>query len=250
MNYLKMRNLSRRRFLGAVAATGAASLTVGSRALAQGEAPLLINSIRSLSNPYHALWNAGGEAFARSVGLDYVTLVTEGDSEKGVADIRAILARTGGNAVVNVDPNDAPDARPIVEACVEAGAHVFTQWNKPADFHPWDIGDNYVAHMSYNGEQYGKATAEVLIDTMGGQGGILGAVNGQGACQAVASFNAQGVHAVHSPPTRWYRRNDVFSMPHEREKDTWETAGESYVPSVGGDPDGDSRNAPFCILFQ
>lgn len=204
MNYLKMRNLSRRRFLGAVAATGAASLTVGSRALAQGEAPLLINSIRSLSNPYHALWNAGGEAFARSVGLDYVTLVTEGDSEKGVADIRAILARTGGNAVVNVDPNDAPDARPIVEACVEAGAHVFTQWNKPADFHPWDIGDNYVAHMSYNGEQYGKATAEVLIDTMGGQGGILalgGTLSNTVAIQRRAGLdaavaNAQGIELL------------------------------------------------------
>ncbi len=79
--------------------------------------PTLVNSIRSLSNPYHATWNKGGAAFAKSVGAEYVTLVTEGNSEKGVADIKAMLAKTGGNCVINVDPNDSPDARPIVEAC-------------------------------------------------------------------------------------------------------------------------------------
>ena len=41
--------------------------------------------------------------------------------------------------VLNVDPNDSPDARPIVEACIKAGAYVTTQWNKPADLHPWII---------------------------------------------------------------------------------------------------------------
>ncbi|MCD1636419.1 sugar ABC transporter substrate-binding protein [Martelella mediterranea] len=166
---------TRRAFLGSLASAGVlATVPFARQVFAQGaEKPLLVNSIRSLSNPYHAAWNAGGEAYAKSVGLDYVTLVTEGDSEKGVADIRGILARTGGNAVVNVDPNDAADARPIVEACVDAGAHVFTQWNKPADLHPWDVGPNYVAHMSFNGEQYGRVTAEKVIEAMGGKGGLL-----------------------------------------------------------------------------
>ncbi len=165
---------TRRGVLGAAASAGfLASMPWGGRAFAQDKGPLLVNSIRSLSNPYHAAWNAGGEAFAKSVGLDYVALVTEGDSEKGVADIRGILARTNGNAVVNVDPNDAADARPIVEACVKAGAHVLTQWNKPDDLWPWDVGPNYVAHMSFNGEQYGRETADLLIQAMGGKGGIL-----------------------------------------------------------------------------
>ncbi len=165
---------TRRAFLGSVASLTALSTLPFSRsAFAQGEKPLLVNSIRSLSNPYHAAWNAGGKAFADSVGLEYVTLVTEGDSEKGVADIRGILARTGGNAVVNVDPNDAADARPIAEACVEAGAHVFTQWNKPEDLHPWDLGPNYVAHMSYDGTEYGRQTAAEVIRVMGGKGGLL-----------------------------------------------------------------------------
>jgi ribose transport system substrate-binding protein len=102
-----------------------------------------------------------------------VTLVTEGNSEKGVSDIRAILARTGGNCVINVDPNDSPDARPIVEACKEAGAYVVTQWNKPADLHPWDYDPNYVAHISFSGVPYGQAMAEALFKAMGGKGGIV-----------------------------------------------------------------------------
>ena len=104
---------------------------------------------------------------------EYVTLVTEGNSEKGIADIKAILAKTGGNCVINVDPNDSPDARPIVEAAKAAGAYVVTQWNKPADLHPWDFDPNYVAHISFSGVPYGKAMAEALIKAMGGKGGIV-----------------------------------------------------------------------------
>ena len=156
--------------------TGGAALAIPAilprRAFA-ADKPTVVNSIRSLSNPYHATWNKGGAAFAKSVGANYVTLVTEGNSEKGIADIKAILAKTGGNCVINVDPNDSPDARPIVEACKAAGAYVVTQWNKPKDLHPWDFNPNYVAHISFSGVPYGKAMAEALIKAMGGKGGIV-----------------------------------------------------------------------------
>jgi len=165
----------RRDILKGAAAVGAVSVfpAIISRRGFAAENPTLVNSIRSLSNPYHATWNKGGEAFAKSVGADYVTLVTEGNSEKGVSDIRAIIAKTGGNVVINVDPNDAPDARPIVEAVKEAGGYVVTQWNKPADLHPWDFDPNYVAHISFSGVPYGKAMAEALFKAMGGKGGIV-----------------------------------------------------------------------------
>ena len=54
-----------------------------------------------------------------------------------------------------------------------AGAYVVTQWNKPADLHPWDHDPNYVAHISFNGVPNGKAMAEALIKAMGGKGGIV-----------------------------------------------------------------------------
>jgi ribose transport system substrate-binding protein len=48
-----------------------------------------------------------------------------------------------------------------------------TQWNKPDDLHPWDHNPNYVAHMSFDGVPAGKKMGEVLIDSMGGKGGIV-----------------------------------------------------------------------------
>src|ERR1044071_1742374 len=63
-------------------------------------------SIRSLSNPYHALWKQGGEDFAASVdAADRIqTLVSGGDSAKQLRDMRALIARAGnGNAIFNID---------------------------------------------------------------------------------------------------------------------------------------------------
>ena len=106
----------RRQFLQGSAAAGAGFLAASlpGRVLGQDKVTV-VNSIRSLSNPYHASWNQGGEAFAKWAGADYATLVTEGNSEKGIADIKAMIAKTGGNMVLNVDPNESPDARPIVK---------------------------------------------------------------------------------------------------------------------------------------
>ena len=102
--------------------------------------------------------------------------------------------------VLNVDPNDSPDARPIVEACVKAGAYVVTQWNKPADLHPWDHNPNYVAHISFDGVRYGEETANALIKAIGGKGGIValgGILSNTPAIDAntlpAATFSASGV---------------------------------------------------------
>src|SRR6476646_8343912 len=88
--------LPRRDVLKGAAALGlsAALPLVSVRTARAADTPTLVNSIRSLTNPYHATWTKGGAAFAKSVGADYVTLVTEGNSEKGVADIKAILSKT------------------------------------------------------------------------------------------------------------------------------------------------------------
>ena len=163
--------LTRRRFLGSAAAGLAVAAFPGR--LYAAAPPTLVTSIRSLSNPYHAVWKDGAEAFAKAVGLEHVTLVSEGNSEKGISDIKAMLAKTGGNMVLNSDPNDTPDARPIVEAATKAGAYVVTQWNKPGDLHPKDFNPNYVAHIEFDGIQSGKAIAETLFKAIGGSGGII-----------------------------------------------------------------------------
>ena len=167
--------LDRRRFLIG-SALGAGALVAPGLGLRRAFAApdlALASSIRSLSNAFHATWNAGSEAFAKSVAAPYTALVTEGNSEKGVADIRAFLAQHGAGSVIGIDPNDAPDARPIVEAVAAAGGFVTTVWNKPDDLHPWDFGNNYVAHMSFDGVPAGVQTANALFEAMGGSGGIV-----------------------------------------------------------------------------
>jgi ribose transport system substrate-binding protein len=161
-----------RRGMMTAAAVGALGASFPWKALAEAK-PTLVTSIRSLSNPYHAVWKQGAEAFAKAVGLEHVTLVSEGDSEKGIADIRAMLAKTGGNMVLNSDPNDTPDARPIVEACAKAHAYVVTQWNKPADLHPADFNPYYVSHIEFDGVSSGRTIAEILFKAMGGSGGVI-----------------------------------------------------------------------------
>lgn len=168
----KFTSMSRRSFLGAVAA-GVTVASLPKQVFASGKTTL-VTSLRSLSNPNHAIWKRGGEAYAKHAGLDHVTLVTEGNSEKGLADILAMLARTSGNMVLNIDPNDVPDTRPIVEACAKAGAYVVTQWNKPSDLHPRDFNPNYVSHIEFDGVTSGKKIAKVLFDEIGGSGGIIG----------------------------------------------------------------------------
>ena len=151
----------------------AAALTAGTYSSSLADDLTLAISMRSLSNPYHATFARGGEEFAASVGLPFEVLVTEGNSEKGLADIRALIARTNGNVCINVDPNDSPDAKTIVEEAKAAGAYVVTQWNKPNDLHPWDHNPNYVAHMSFSGVGTSKEITNALIAAMGGEGGIV-----------------------------------------------------------------------------
>ncbi len=133
----------------------------------------MASSIRSLSNPYHAMWDRGGRDFADSVGANYSALVSEGNSEKGISDLAAFVARHSGRVILGVDPNDSPDARPMVESVVKAGGYIVTVWNKPDDLHPWDFGDNYVAHFTFNGVKPGQDTAATLFDAMGNSGGIV-----------------------------------------------------------------------------
>ncbi|MBV9673034.1 MAG: sugar ABC transporter substrate-binding protein [Verrucomicrobia bacterium] len=182
-----------------VLTTGVAAFGALSRHSDAAGTPTMVNSIRSLSNPYHATWNQGGAAFARSIGAEYVTLVTEGNSEKGIADIRAIIEKTRGNMVLNVDPNDAPDARPIVDDCVKAGVYMTAQWTRPADLHPWDRNPYFVCYITYDNLKYGEATANELIKAIGGSGGIV-ALGGIPASDAATNRRAGLDKAIAANP--------------------------------------------------
>lgn len=124
----------------------------------------LATSIRSLSNPYHAAWANGAGLFAKSLGWDkYNTiLLCEGSSEKQVNDIRALVARTGGNVVFSIDPNESPDAVAIANVLEKAKVYFLTWWNKPEDVKVTDY-KYWVSHVTFDGQSAGYKIAVELF---------------------------------------------------------------------------------------
>ncbi|RWR29317.1 hypothetical protein D2T29_14835 [Sinirhodobacter populi] len=84
-------------------------------------------------------WNSivySGETLVRSLGQPKSDLVNAGCSEKSLIDIKAFLAKSNGNCAIACDPNDSPNARPVVETVRAANAYISTMWNKTDDLHP------------------------------------------------------------------------------------------------------------------
>ena len=55
-------------------------------------------SIRTLSSPYQVMYKVGAEAYAKKVDLPLDVLTTEANSQKGLTDIKAEVARTGATS--------------------------------------------------------------------------------------------------------------------------------------------------------
>lgn len=182
MHLLNPAAATRRRFLVAAGVAAAMTLTACSSASEDTAGPaegpvaaediVLVQAIRSLSNPYHANWVRGAELYAESVGMEVQVLSDDGDSQKQLSQIRSLLSQDK-TVVLNVDPNTSSDAQAIVNAVSDAGGYVVTQWNKPDDLHPWDVSDQWVAHIGFDGSVGGKDIADALFEEMGGSGGII-----------------------------------------------------------------------------
>lgn len=134
---------------------------------------VLVGQVRNQTNPYEASWLEGGDAFAKSVGLEQKKLTYDGDSQQQQEQIRQVLA--GGDVsctVINALPNGDSDTTPIVAAADKAGAWLVTQWNKPADLDPSEY-ETWVAHLTYDGEESGYQIGKAIFEEMGGKGGVI-----------------------------------------------------------------------------
>jgi len=149
----------------------ASMFTLGAQTKA-GDGVFMGTAIRSLENPYHAVWARGATAFAYSVGGISVVQTCEGSSEKQLNDIKALIAKAGKNAVFSVDPNESPNVIPIAKACEAAGVYFVTYWNKPDNVKVTDY-PHWVAHISFSGTIAGEFMAKALFDKMGGSGKIV-----------------------------------------------------------------------------
>ncbi len=132
----------------------------------------MVTAVRSLSNPYEAQWVQGAKWYAESLHLPLKTIVYNGDSQKELSDINAVLA-TGKKVIMDINVNASADTQAIARAVTNAGGYVVTEWNSPSSLHPWDVSDHWVAHVSYNGVPGGESAAKILFKALGGNGGII-----------------------------------------------------------------------------
>jgi ribose transport system substrate-binding protein len=131
---------------------------------AQDNTTLLVTVIRALDCEYHIRWAEGAEAFAASTGLKHVVSTCGGNSEKQLNDIKALIAKTGGNVVFNIDPNEGTDCYPIAKTLNEAKVYFFTWWNKPHDLDVTGF-DYWAGHSVFNGVDAGYYGATELFKT-------------------------------------------------------------------------------------
>lgn len=141
-------------------------------AFGQAQGVFMGTAIRSLENPYHAVWARGGQAFADSVGGVHVIQTCEGSSEKQLNDIKALVAKAGKDAVFCIDPNESPNIIPIARALEAAGVYYVSWWNKPENVKAWDY-PHWVAHVAFDGISAGEFAASVLFKKMGGKGQVV-----------------------------------------------------------------------------
>jgi ribose transport system substrate-binding protein len=149
---------------------------VGTRAASP---PTLVVSIRGLDNPYHANYAEGAKALGKALHLPVDVLSTEADSQKGISDIKAEVAKTGANFVLNLDPNQAPDVVPIARILEDAGVYWVNWWNKPDDVKVKDF-PHWVSHITFDSVGAGYFNATELFKTFKtpGKGKII-ALQGQ-----------------------------------------------------------------------
>ncbi len=147
----------------ATCAVAAAALCFGASASAAGKTTLVV-SIRGLDNPYHANYKVGAEWLGKNLGLPVDTLSTEANSQKGISDIKAEVAKTGANMVLNIDPNQAPDVVPIAKILESAKVYWVNWWNKPDDVKVTDY-KYFIAHITFDSLGTGYFNAKELFKT-------------------------------------------------------------------------------------
>ncbi|CCW14772.1 sugar ABC transporter substrate-binding protein [Rhodococcus aetherivorans] len=133
---------------------------------------VMVSEVRSLTNPYEAAWVRGSQAYADSLGIDLKVIVYGGDSQNALSQLQSVLA-AGKTVLLNINPNTSADTPAIVRAVQNSGGCAVTQWSKPEDLHPWDVGNGWASYVSYDGVQQGFDTGEALVDSLGGTGGVI-----------------------------------------------------------------------------
>ncbi len=135
-------------------------------------------SIRGLENPYINTIKVGMEMFCDyldSIGQKYEMQVLDsgGSNDTEINNMKQFAAKANGNAIAYADPNESAICTSLVEAMAESGGYIGTAWNREEEDSVEDYNPNWVIHTSPDNVVNGKAVAEALFESMGGEGQIF-----------------------------------------------------------------------------
>jgi len=161
-----------------VFATLAAGCTTTSGGASGGQNPIpkenivLVASVINLTNPYMASMVQGAEALSKKLGVPLKVVNSNGSSQTEISQIQAIIAE-GKKVALMVNTVASSDAPPIVSSVTAAGGYVTIWWNKPDNYEPTKVGNNFVAFQKHPGVDSGRCTGDELAKSLNGNGGII-----------------------------------------------------------------------------
>ena len=204
---------ARRRFGATVVAAVALACMAGTAIAAEfkKEEWVLVASVINTTNPYMISNIEGAKAMSAKLGIPLEIVNSNNSSQTSISSILAVLA-SGKKPIMFVNTVASSDAPTIVDAVGKAGGFVTIWWNKPADYHPADVGPHFVAFQKHPGVSSGRCGAKAIGDALGGKGGVVmlpGVQDSTTSQTRVAGFEAEikenypGIKILDSRPSNW-----------------------------------------------
>ena len=166
---------TRRRFSAVLVGMAFAAGMMGSAQAAEFNKDewVLVASVINTTNPYMASNIEGAKAMSKKLGIPLEIVNSNGSSQTEISSILAVLA-SGKKPIMFVNTVASSDAPTIVDAVGKAGGFVTIWWNKPADYHPADVGNHFVAFQKHPGISSGACGAQAIAEAIGKKGGVIG----------------------------------------------------------------------------
>ena len=218
LSYKKGRPIARAIALAAAAAlalsgctsTAGASNNASSEPIDKDDL-IMVASVINTTNPYMISNIEGAKALSEKLDIPLEIVDSNGSSQTEISKIQAILAR-GKKVIMFVNTVASSDTPTIVDAVTKAGGYVTIWWNKPDDYEPWDVGNNFVAFQKHPGVDSGRCNAQRLGDALGGKGNVVmlpGVQDSTTSQTRVAGFEAElkenfpDVKILEQRPSNW-----------------------------------------------
>ena len=133
---------------------------------------VMVVSVINTTNPYMISNIEGAKALSEKLEIPLEVVNSNNSSQTEISSILSILA-SGKKVIMFVNTVASSDAPTIVDAVKQAGGYVTIWWNKPTDYQPQSVGDNFVAFQKIPGVESGRCGAKAIGDALGGKGSVV-----------------------------------------------------------------------------